>query len=1123
MPEVNPPPPYEPKQESSGDELDPASAPHGYERHSSDLDSPVSPLSTDSEQSEDDDERSVHETPVALPDGTSDSATQVQDDRKKSKKQPSFRLSLDPSSSSSRSKGRVSTKDGRLKITVNERANRGLLAKALQTSIRNHLQAPTQLEKHATGSKALPQPDDAALEPIPKLNIVVMVIGSRGDIQPFIKIAKILKEKHGHRVRIATHPVFHKFVKEDCGLEFFSVGGDPAKLMAFMVKNPGLIPSYESVRQGEIGERRATMFEMFQGFWKACMTDDHEDPFIADAIIANPPSFAHVHCAERLGCPLHIMFTFPYTPTTKFPHPLANIKSSNVDESYTNFMSYPFVEMMTWQGLGDLVNKFRVETLGLEAVSRIWAPNQLYRMRVPYTYMWSPGLVSKPHDWGNEIDISGFVFLDLAQSYTPTDELASFLKAGEPPVYIGFGSIVVDDPARFTTMIFDAVKKAGVRAVVNEGWGGLGDKGQTPDNIFMLGNVPHDWLFPRCRAVVHHGGAGTTAIGLKCAKPTMIVPFFGDQPFWGAMVSSAQAGATKCIPYKHLDSDKLADGIKECLTSSARANVQKIATSIVDEGDGAANAVRSFHANLPLRGQRPMRCSLLQERACVWSLKKKKKGVGKMRLSALAAKVLVNEGLIKYNNLDLYRQYEWSDFQAAFTPSAGTLSTLAQPITGLGVGVAEGTGAVGKDVKARARYERAKRTHWRREKERKKEAARTGHSAPDGISIYPDQEFANVDPTNDRVSNRPASSHARESTNDTAFTITDSTFSSPVTTSTAFNPATNEPPPHHFAQSIVHGASIPASAVAKLPIDLTMAFATGFHNLPLIYGDDTVRPLPRVDGVKEGMKAGGNEFVYGMWDALTGVFAQPWKGAKQGWTEGRLTDEDKQNTHGPSMSSAQESTSGTPRRHSFSSSQTQMSTSARLRNTTTGLAKGLGKGVAGFIYKPIAAGTAPIAYTLKGLEKEIIKSTTPVGTMKRCREQQGNMEWKALVDGGGAASSSLISDDAGESRVPEEQDDCGEGKMPSRPQQTRKEVLRGWAVMEDLWEKDHSRKRDDQRDPGVGFRRRNSVGSLASTTKTSNTLHAPMTPSTSRNSGMAPASEVSLPLPVYDQPSGDTR
>lgn len=332
-----------------------------------------------------------------------------------------------------RTRGRVSKRDGRLNISVNEAANSGYLAKALGASVRHHLLpghrnrddeeevvSPTDEKGEQVGL------DTEDPKTIPKLNIVIIVIGSRGDIQPFIKIGKILQDDYGHRIRVATHPAFKKFVEQDLGLEFFSIGGNPSELMAFMVKNPGLIPSLDTVKAGEIGRRRTAMFEMFQGMWRACInaTDDEDDkdnqkmsewcaplvrssrlivravgkrhPFVADAIIANPVSFAHIHIAERLGIPLHMMFTFPYTPTTHFPHPLANIKNSNVDYAYTNFMSYPLVEMMTWQGLGDLVNRFRVKTLGLEPVSTLWAPGSLYRMKVPHTYM--VGRVRKPQE-----------------------------------------------------------------------------------------------------------------------------------------------------------------------------------------------------------------------------------------------------------------------------------------------------------------------------------------------------------------------------------------------------------------------------------------------------------------------------------------------------------------------------------------------------------------------------------------------------------------------------------------------------------------------------------------------------------------------------------------------------
>jgi len=150
------------------------------------------------------------------------------------------------------------------------------------------------------------------------MNVVIHVVGSRGDVQPFVALGKVLKEKYNHRVRLATHPVFKDFVNEN-GLEFFSIGGDPAELMAFMVKNPGLMPGFDTLRKGEIGRRRRDIGVMIQGCWRSCIepgdglgvasSDTIMRPFIADAIIANPPSFAHIHCAEKLGIPLHMMFT----------------------------------------------------------------------------------------------------------------------------------------------------------------------------------------------------------------------------------------------------------------------------------------------------------------------------------------------------------------------------------------------------------------------------------------------------------------------------------------------------------------------------------------------------------------------------------------------------------------------------------------------------------------------------------------------------------------------------------------------------------------------------------------------------------------------------------------------
>jgi hypothetical protein len=122
--------------------------------------------------------------------------------------------------------------------------------------------------------------------------------------------------------------------------------------MAYMVKNPGLIPQMKSIQDGDIQRKQAMVAEMLQGCWRSCIEDDSvtKTPFVADAIIANPPSFAHIHCAQALGIPLHLMFTMPWTSTRSFPHPLANLKYSTTEPKMANYLSYGIVEWLTWQG-----------------------------------------------------------------------------------------------------------------------------------------------------------------------------------------------------------------------------------------------------------------------------------------------------------------------------------------------------------------------------------------------------------------------------------------------------------------------------------------------------------------------------------------------------------------------------------------------------------------------------------------------------------------------------------------------------------------------------------------------------------------------------------------------------
>ncbi|KAM0550288.1 hypothetical protein ACHAPJ_008958 [Fusarium lateritium] len=544
----------------------------------------------------------------------------------------------------------VGRDDGRIDIDLSSR-----IARRLSRFVPTEKPQPPPEQTHG----GPPEYSETSEKSI-RLNIVIQVVGSRGDVQPFIALGTEL-QRHGHRVRIATHGQFDGFVRQ-AGLEFFSIGGDPAELMAYMVKNPGLIPSMKTLRGGEIQRKRKMVAEMLHNCWRSCIEPDEltSQPFVADAIIANPPSFAHIHCAQALGVPLHLMFTMPWTSTREFCHPLANLKAngSDMSASAANYVSYSLVEWMTWQGLGDVINTWR-NTIDLEAIPFSEGPCLTETLGVPVTYCWSPALVPKPADWPDNIDVCGFFFRDMP-SYKPEAELENFLSSGSAPVYIGFGSIVIDDPEKLTATIMDAVHATGTRAIVSRGWSKLGGDSKGDDQVFFLGDCPHEWLFQHVTAVVHHGGAGTTACGLLNAKPTTIVPFFGDQPFWGNMVHAGGAGPAP-IPFKSLNSENLAEAIRFCLTAEASTSAREIAHKMSSEA-GVRRAVASFHANLPLSD---MRCDMLPNSA------------------AVAAEVLVDNRRLSWKDLKPYQSQAVHIENRRWDPVTAALSSLAT--TGVGM------------------------------------------------------------------------------------------------------------------------------------------------------------------------------------------------------------------------------------------------------------------------------------------------------------------------------------------------------------------------------------------------------------------------------------------------------
>lgn len=800
------------------------------------------------------------------------------------------------------------TDDGRVDISINQTSRQ--LADIIAPTLRNQLADDARRAAEAPLPPAyIPaslggQPGQT---PPPQLNVVIQIVGSRGDVQPFIALGQILKNTYGHRVRVATHPTFKDFVEEN-GLEFFSIGGDPAELMAFMVKNPGLMPGFDAVKSGEITKRRKGIEEIVWGCWRSCIEagdgmgpaprlerranngnnaesmilDPAYKPFVADAIIANPPSFAHIHVAEKLGVPLHLMFTMPWSPTRAFPQPLANIQSSNTDPVTTNYVSYALVEMMTWQGLGDVINRFRTKVLDLEPLSLLWAPGVLTRLRIPYTYCWSPALIPKPNDWGNHIDIAGFYFLNLASNYTPDPELAAFLEAGPPPIYIGFGSIVVEDPNALTRMIFDAVAETGVRALVSKGWGGLGaDSVGIPDGVFMLGNCPHDWLFQHVSAVCHHGGAGTTAAGITAGKPTIVVPFFGDQPFWGAMVAKAGAGPEP-IPYKKLTGEGLAEAIRVTQKSETQERAKELGAKIREE-KGSDVGCQSFHQHLDVD---KLRCSMAPSRVAVWRVRR-----SKVRLSALAAAALVEAGFLQYSDLKMFRSREYSTEDEPWDPISAVTSALLGDIGSIGMAVAD----FPRDV-----FKAAKGSVSKKQQDSNDNAdVEVSDSAPtEAVSGTPQaqagrQPTTSTKPTNDSTlglapSTSAASAHSETSGDSTRRPATSKR--GPSDTSTAHARAASPNMDENIERALGAGKSINniVTTGVKSPMNFCLGLARGFRNAPKLYNDDTVRKPEKVTSFESGLRVAGKEFGLGFYDGISGLVTQPLKGAQKEGAVGLL-------------------------------------------------------------------------------------------------------------------------------------------------------------------------------------------------------------------------------------------
>lgn len=418
------------------------------------------------------------------------------------------------------------------------------------------------------------------------MQITIIAGGSRGDVQPYVALGKGLKES-GHTVRILAPQDYQDLIVA-YGLDFFDMG-DGVKMMAQS-------QIQDIVEQGNIlkilavtgkGAQQMALQSAINGL-VACQG--------SDLILAGFAGLSNgLALAEKLNIPFLSAHLMPFTPTNEFPSVLTPQLPQTRLTRWANGLSHRFAQQMMWQMLRSADNKARTQVLKMPPAP-FWGPfESLQRESKPIIYGYSPQVIPPPTDWPDYIQVTGYWFLEPPIGWEPPSDLVKFLQDGPPPVYVGFGSMLSRKPEETADLVLTALANTGQRAVLSSGWGGL-KKENLPETVFMVGSIPHIWLFPRMAAVVHHGGAGTTGAGLHAGIPSIITPFFGDQPFWGQRVYELGVGP-KPILRQRLTVESLAEAIRAAVSDAAiRKNAAHLGKLIRAE-DGIARAVAIIEQN----------------------------------------------------------------------------------------------------------------------------------------------------------------------------------------------------------------------------------------------------------------------------------------------------------------------------------------------------------------------------------------------------------------------------------------------------------------------------------------------------------------------------------------------
>ena len=421
------------------------------------------------------------------------------------------------------------------------------------------------------------------------MHLVIVTSGSRGDVQPYLALA-LRAMQGGHRVTLATHEVFRPWV-EWHGVTFRALHGDPVAMLSAPGARAWLA---DGSRAGML--RFAREFKRdFNGLFEGLLADLVTVTADADFVVHGMVCVAAAQLHEVRGTPVMGGWLAPLTPTRAFPVAGMTFRTPRSSwEERRNWVSHLVGEQLLWQPSRATVNRWRRDTLRTRPLPFFGPFNAQRTAAYPVCYAYSPAVLPCPADWPEWIAPTGWWYLDQP-TCSSSPALTAFLAAGDAPVTIGFGSMTPPDGEWLTRVVLEACERAECRAMLLQGWGNFGASA-LPSWAHVETDVPHSWLYPRSKAIVHHGGAGTTGAAVRSGVPSIIVPLGFDQQFWGSRLHDLGVSPPP-IRRRNLTAESLAVAIRRSLTDERMRAAAASLGEIVRAEDGTGVALARIEAH----------------------------------------------------------------------------------------------------------------------------------------------------------------------------------------------------------------------------------------------------------------------------------------------------------------------------------------------------------------------------------------------------------------------------------------------------------------------------------------------------------------------------------------------